>query len=358
MKKIGLLTLFFGAALALIAAGLMMADSGLAKPKKVELSFVSAYMETHPTVVNAFKTWARDVQDKTQGQVWIKYFNPNTLCPASDNYDSTISGALDIGANYCGMNPGKFPFSEAVELPMIAPSAEAGSMVIWELYKKFPAIQKEYEETKLLWMWTSATFQIHTNKKLVRNLEDLKGLKIIGWSPKIIKVIKALGANPLHIPPTDTYLAIQRRMADGVMCPLAPVRSYKISDAARYHTICDIVLGPFWASMNLDRWNSLSPDVQKVFLETTGANLARRCGVTLDQGAVADSQWMKKQGGHEFYALPQSELARWSKAVQPLHEEWVKAIEAKGYKQARQMLNEAVSLGQAYAKTTGRGYQE
>ncbi|MBN2059869.1 MAG: TRAP transporter substrate-binding protein [Deltaproteobacteria bacterium] len=335
----------------------MNPSNGYAANKDFELSFTSEYMDKHPTVKNAFLPWAKEVEEMTSGRVKITYFNPNTLAPAKDSYDSTVSGLIDIGAGYCGMNPGKFLLNEAIELPMIVPSAEAGSLVTWDLYNKFPEWRNEYKEVKMLWQWASATYQLHTTKKLVKTLDDLNGMKIIGWSQQLLEILKALGASPMQIAPTDTYLALQRGMADGVLCPLAPVRSYKISDATKYHTIVDINVGPFWAGINMDLWNDLSEEIQKVFIETTGSKMAMASGKTLDMGAVEDVKWMKTQG-HTFYALSDKEKDEWFASLKNMHDNWVRKMESKGYKNAGDILKEAMRLGKEYAKTTGRGYEE
>ncbi len=325
--------------------------------KVIELSFVGDYMEAHPTVVNGWKPWMKEVGEKTGGKLKINYFNPNTLCPIKELYASTVAGTVDIAAGYCGNTPGKFPVNELLELPLIAPSAEAGSLLVWEMYKKYPEWRDEFKDTKLLWQWTSATFQLHTTKKLVKSLDDLKGMKIIGWTPRMLETIKLLGANPVEITGPDSYLALQRGMADGVMCPLAPVRSYKISDAAKFHTIVDLSVGPFYGVMNKARYDGLPPEVKKVLDETTAEKMAQVCGKTLDQGAVADAKWLK-ENGHTFHVLSAEEKKRWLEAVRPLHEKWVKEMEAKGFKNARAMLEDALRLGEELGKKTGRGYQE
>ena len=356
MKKLFVASIV-GLAMALCLCAVSQ-DPAYAGGKKIQMNFASVYMNRHNTVVNGFKPWMKEIEKKTSGKVKMNYFDPNTLCPLKENWDSTVSGAVDFGTNYCPFNPGKFVLAEAMEMPLIVPSAEAGSLVTWELYKKYPKWRAQFKNAKLLWQWTSATYQIHTKGKMIRTLEDLKGMKIIGWSPRLIQMIKLLGGSPIDITATDTYLAIERGMADGVLCPLAPIRSYKISDTAKYHTIIDMNVGPFWAAMNTSLWESLTPDIQKVYKETTGEKMARICGKTLDEGAVADSQWLKKQGNHKFYVVPDKEKERWFKAVTPLHEAWIKKAEGRGYKNARVILEDAVRLGKKYAKTTGRGYQE
>ncbi|HUT43207.1 MAG TPA: hypothetical protein VMW95_02630, partial [Desulfobacterales bacterium] len=141
-----------------------------AKSKTYKLSFTTIYMDKHPTVQNAFLPWTKEVEALSKGRIKLTYFNPNTLCPAINNYDSTVNGVVDISGQYCGRNPGKFPLNESMELPMIVPSAEAGSLVTWALYNQFPDWQNEYKDIKILWQWSSATYQIHTTKRLVKNV--------------------------------------------------------------------------------------------------------------------------------------------------------------------------------------------
>ena len=331
---------------------------GYAGGKKLKLNFSSVYMNRHNTVVNGFKPWMKEVQKKTDGKVKIDYFDPNTLCPHMETWASVVSGGVDIGTNYCPFNPGKFPLTEVMELPLIVPSAEAGSLVTWELYNKYPEWQESFKDATLLWQWTSATYQLHTKDKMVRTLEDLKGLRIIGWSPGIIKAIKLLGASAIEMTGMDTYLALERGMADGVFCPLAPIKSYKISDSVKYTTVIDMMVGPFWGAINTPLWNSIPEDIQKVFRETSGENMARICGKTLDEGAAGDAQWLKKNKGHKFYVVPDEEKKRWFKAVSPMHQEWLDKMEKRGYKNAQAILDDAIRLGEKYAKITGRGFQE
>ena len=327
-----------------------------AEKEKFELSFIGPYADKHPTVINGFFPWMKKLEKQSGGRLKVRYFIPGTLCPQREVPESTEAGAVDIGSSFLGMSPGKFPLNEVMELPFLVPSAEAGSLLVWDLYQRFPQWQKEFKGMKLLWQWSSATFQIHTTKKMVRTLDDLKGMKILGFSPTILNIIKALGASPVQIKPMESYLALERGMADGILLPLAPVRSFKISDAAKYHTIVDTHVGPFWAGVNWDVWKSLPKDLQKLLIDTTGKKMAKICGTTLDAGAKNDAEWMKSHG-HKFYVIPPKEKKRWVAATQPIHEKWLKKMEKKGFKNIRQIYDTAVKLGKEYAKTTGRGYE-
>ena len=322
-----------------------------------ELPMTTVYMNTHPTVVNAWEPWFKEMAKLTDGEVDIKYYNPNTLTPLNDHYDSTISGMIGVGGNDCSRNPGKFNLSTVLEIPGLAPSSEAGSLIFWELYQTHKELQEEYKEVNIQWLWASATYQIHTTKKQVKTLGDLKGMKIIAWNKTSVNVLNTLGANPILLPPTDSYLALERGMADGVLCPLAPIISFKISDAVKYTTICDLFLNGFWAGVGQDIWKSLSPKAQEAFKKTTGEVMAKQCGITLDQGAVKDAEKLSAKG-YTFYVLPDAERQNWLAATKTLQDKWVKDMEAKGYKNARALMEDAFKLSQKYSPITGRGFKQ
>jgi TRAP-type C4-dicarboxylate transport system substrate-binding protein len=324
---------------------------------KFELKFACEYTDKHPTSVNAFIPWIKKMEELSQSRLMIQFYNPNTICPAKEVYASTVAGAVDIGASPTHWVPGKFALSEAVELPFLFNGAEAGSLTTWEIYKRFPEWREEYKEVKMLWQWTSALNQLHTVKKPVRTLEDLKGLKIISWAAPMNMMIKMLGANPIDGKPQDTYMALERGMADGVICPLAPMRSFKITDAAKHHTIMNLAVNTFWGGMNQAKWNSLPPDLQKIIEESVGDKMTQQSGKTLDEGTIQDAKWMKEQK-HSFYVLSPAEKEKWKEKVKPITEKWIKKMEQKGYKSAKAIQETAVSLGQQYSEKTTGGYAE
>ena len=324
---------------------------------KYELRYASEYPDKHPTIRNGILPWIEEVKKLSGGRLVIHFFNPNALCPARKVYDAVVAGAVDMTGSPCHWVHGKFPLNTVIQTPINFNGAEAGSFAVWDLYNKYPAWRNEFKDIRLLWQWASATFQIHTTKRFIRTLEDLKGMKVISINPQIRAIIKELGAHPIEMPPHDAYLALERGMAEGMFFPLAPCRGFKITDAAKYHTIADLMCDPFYGAINHDKWNSLPSDLKKILKDTTGRKMTQICGKTLDEGSINDAQWMKDQG-HKFYVLPQAEKKRWVEKVMPLHEKWIRDMEAKGCKNAREIHDACIKLAEKYAKTTVGGYKE
>lgn len=338
------LLLLFGVAIIAALTVMTITSPGFAGDKVV-LKLASEYPDKHPTSRNGFIPWIKEVKEKSGGKLKIQFFNPNTLVPAKEANAALMAGAVDMIFTPSQMSArGKFPMSSVALLPFMFNNSETGSRAVWALYEKYPEMRKEYENMQVLWQWVSAPFEVHTTKKPVKSLEDLKGLKMIVWTGDLAKIAKALGANPVETIPHDTYLALQRGMADGVICPLAPMKVYKITDVVKHHTIVGVMTTHFYAGLNMKKFNSLPADMKKILTETTGEKMVQVAGRTLDQGASKDAQWMKDKG-HKFYELSVEEKARWRAKVKGLTEGWIKNMEGKGFKNARQFLDDAYAMG-------------
>jgi len=134
------------------------------------------------------------------------------------------------------------------------------------------------------------------------------------------------------------------------------MKAFKISDVAKYHTIIDALVDPFYGAINKNKWNSLPPDLQKILTDTTGKKLAQKCGLTLDEGSIKDSAWMKSKG-HEFYLLSPAEKRRFADTTQAMNADWIKSMEKKGHKNAKKILDDVVQTGKAYSQKTVGGYK-
>jgi TRAP-type C4-dicarboxylate transport system substrate-binding protein len=158
------------------------------------------------------------------------------------------------------------------------------------------------------------------------------------------------------VTPPDSYLALERGMAEGMAFPLAPCRAFKITEVAKYHTIFSAMTDPFYGAINIGKWNSLPPDLQKILINTTGRKLSWICGQTLDGGDSRDSEALKNEG-HKFYILPPDEKQRWAEKVKDIPEKWLKDMKKKNIKGAKQVLEKVIMKGAAYSKIAPGGFK-
>jgi TRAP-type C4-dicarboxylate transport system substrate-binding protein len=336
-------TVFFLPIVFLVACLLFGPNSHEVLAQSNELKFQSPYPPAHVTVKKAFEPWFDTLAQKSDGNLKVIFFPPRAIVKENETFEGAEAGLVDIGASMCGRNPGKFPLHSIAELPLLFPSSAVGSQVVWRTLKQFPEMQREFKGVNPLWQWTSATAQIMTTKKQVKTLEDLKGLKIIGYTPMMLETIKALGGNPLQISPLDAYLSLERGMADGIIMSYAGGRSLKLHESCKYIAEIDVLTITFYAVMSPMTYGGLSANLKKVIDGTTGLEMSRACGLALDNGSQEAAKWLREQGT-EIYVVPQDERERWLAAVKPVYESHIKKLENQGLKKAAAILEMTTNL--------------
>ena len=95
-------------------------------------------------------------------------------------------------------------------------------------------------------------------------------------------------------------------------------------------TMTNTVLYPFAVVMNMDAWNKLPPDVQKVFDEL-GPQQAAWTGTYMDRHVQESIAWSKENHGVEVIELSPEQDEKWNKTlVEPIVKQVVQKLEEKG----------------------------
>ncbi len=300
--------------------------SEAAQEEVIKLKFTNFWPAPHNVSVTA-EQWAREVEKRSNGRVKISYFPGATLTPPAQTYDSIVKGIADMGMSLFGYTRGKFPLTEVIDLPLGYKSGSQATKLINAYYKKFKP--KEMDDVKILFLHAHGPGLLHTGKKPVRTMEDLRGLKIRSHGLSA-KVVQALGGAPVGMPMTETYDALSKGVAEGVMCPYEGVQGFKLTDVIKYTTEdypIAYTSGVFFA-MNKARWNSLPPDIQKIMEQVSEEWITKMGKVwdDFDKNARAEVVKLNKT----IIPLSKEEGARWVKKVQPILDDYVKNTKKKG----------------------------
>ena len=332
---------------AVVAASFACAPPSAAQ-QVIRLTLADQNSPTSWGAIHALQPWVKQVEEATGGRVKIDVYPSQTLAKGPDIFTAVKTGIVDIGWCFHGYWPDMTPLADVVTLPSLPfRTGEKGAEVLWRLYEKFPAIQKEFAAVKPLMLWTSAPYFLLTAKKQVKTLEDLKGLKIRVAGGPPTEQIKALGAVPTLIPMPDNYQAMDKGLIDGMGAPWEATHGFRLYEVAKYYTMAPLSAVYFSMSMNKDKWDSLPKDVQDAIMSVSGLTGSRFWGRnffdTAEQGVIE----RVKEGKYEMvrYELPPAELARWTKAGgEPLWDDWVKRMAAKGHPEAREILAATLDL--------------
>lgn len=269
----------------------------------------------------------KEIQTQSNGRIEITYAAGGSLLTAPKTADGVEQGLADIGFSHIGYNPGRFPVSEALDLPMGYPSSWVGTHVAVDFMDKFKP--KEWDKYKVLQVNGGTTAAIHMAKSPIRKMEDLKG-KTMRGAGEVAEALKALGATPRDMPMTEVYEGMSKGNIDGLLVGAETLKGFKLADVTKYTTFVPSIGNQylFYIVMNKSKWDSLSPDLQKIFNDV-GAKYQAETALTWNKINVAGFQTAIEKGV-EFITLPDEEAARWKTAVQPVIDNYVTKMVGKG----------------------------
>lgn len=275
--------------------------------------------------------WADELTKRTNGKVAVKTFPGGTLLGAREMYDGVSKGVADIGLGAPSYDPGRFPLTSGVSLPLGFPNATVASRTLWELTKEFQP--KEYENFKVIAMFTTEPGYIQSRRP-AGTAAELAGMKLRAAGTGV-PVLKALGAAPVGMPMPEVPQSVQTGVIDGTMTSREVLQDFKLAETLKYVTDYPTVVVTFAAVMDRKRWDALPADVKKVFDEL-GPEMAVWTGNYHDNENVGGAlAWAKKEHKLQIVPVSAQERAAWDAKLKPMEEEWVKEMTAKGLPAAK-----------------------
>ncbi len=287
--------------------------------------------------------WAKEVEKRTNGKVKVQTFPGGTLLPAKNIFDGVITGTADIGNFAMSYQPGRFPVSEAVDLPVGFTSAKAASLALLDLVEKYP---KEFEKVKLLTVFTCPPADFMTSKP-VRSLKDLKGMEL-RVSGTGADAVKRLGGIPVAMPQSETPEALQKGVVKGVVSSMEILKDFNFAAYCPYATDTSLFVVTFAVVMNKDKWNAMPADVKKV-LDDLKREQAEWTGRYVDDHVKEALAWSKQKYKHQVINLPAADKAEIPKLVQPMIDDYIKRVSAQGLP-GEQIMQDLYKLRDKYEK--------
>lgn len=270
--------------------------------------------------------WAEQLKKRTNGKVEVRTFPGGTLLGARDMYDGVTKGVADIGLGAPSYDPGRFPLTAGMSMPLDFPNATVASQTLWAVTKEFKP--KEYDGFKIIAMFTTEPGYIQSRGP-VRNLADLNGMKLRAAGTGV-PVLKALGAAPVGMPMPEVPQAVQTRVIDGTMTSREVLKDFRLAEQLKYVTDYPTVVVTFAAVMDSKRWDALPADVKKV-IDELAEEMPLWTGKYHDQENVgAAIEWAKKDHRLDVLALSPQEKTAWDAKLAPMVDAWIAEAKAKG----------------------------
>lgn len=300
-----------------------------AKPIKLVFSFFEP--DTSTTWTQALKPWFADIEKRSGGKVQIESHLNGELVGLVDSYTAVIQGTVDMAFYFPSMNPEKFPLMGVVENWGYETFHTRLSRTAWDLFKQFPQMAAQGSDTRLLWFGMAYSQGIVTAKKPITKFADMQGLKVASSGKHTAARAAALGLVPTSLPPEAIVTSLQTGVIDGLVSGAWQLRDLNWGSVIKYFAvpamISDSVMCCF---MNLETWNNLPPDIQKIFNDTFEENIDKwdtvKTQVEKERTAALYTEF-----GITVNEFSQDDLKKMAAADAPVQAAFVDNLESKGY---------------------------
>jgi len=308
---------------------------------EIRLKYASFFPPTHAFAILSDQ-WCKELEKRTNGQVKVAFFPAGTLVSANATYDGVVKGIVDIGLSIMSYTPGRMPLSEVLCLPLGFKTGGQATRMANAFYQKFKP--KEYDDTKILYLHGHGPGFFHT-KTPVNKIEELKGLRIKS-DANTSKVVAAAGGTPTTMPMLETYDALKRGLADGVLLPIETLKGWKFGEVCKYtyENPGNAYSNGFFIAMNKEKWNSLPKDIQQIIdkLNEEWFEKQAKLWTAVDE----EGRDFVAKTGHKVTKATPEEEAKMKERMKPILDAYVKSMKEKGLPG-----EEALKWCQDYLKT-------
>jgi len=276
-----------------LAFAVFVTQYGIAKAETFTLKAVTAWPKT-ASEYKAFTTFTDLVEQmvakKYPGELKIQYIGGPEAVKTMDQVQALQRGMIDMVYTSSAYYTNVLPEIDCLKLTNYIPSEERASgawAYINDLHEKKLGIYY------LARVGLDIKFHLYLKGKTIKSA-DLTGLNI-RVSPLYLQAIKGLGGNPVVIPPTEVYAALERNVVDGYCWPSVGIRDWGWQKHTQYVVDPGFYNVPNPLLVNMKVWNQM-PQKLRDLLTEAAIEAEKRVVALFDDLAKQERPILLKEG--------------------------------------------------------------
>ncbi|RGX57029.1 hypothetical protein DWV16_01555 [Anaerotruncus sp. AF02-27] len=340
MKK--LLALILAAALALgfaacgsdssapAASGPVSSTFPAASGEKISLTFAAHFSNTIPLgeIVSKAKGL---LEEASGGRITLDEYYNESLVKQADTFSSIGQGMVDI-AYVPSQNLSDVEMAGIYKL--LYPNGATDISTMTNIYRS--ALEKTQIQENLakfntycLTVRAYGGKQLATNKMVTRP-DDLKGMNI-GANGNDAFFFTKMGAGAVTLANSDYYTSMSNGLVGGLTNHWVSMTNYGLNEVSKYFVEFGggIEVSSESYLINLDKWNSLSPEDQQI-VRSVFEQVSTEA-MEYDRDQLDKSRQSITDEGIEIYTLTAEELAAFAPYAEEVNRDWIEEASAEGW---------------------------
>lgn len=275
--------------------------------------------------------WIEELNAAGKGFLTIEV-PTQSLAPPPRQMDIVTQGVADGAFVFNAFLQKRVPHVQVALMPMTTATAEADAVALWRTYEKFFKAKDPYADVVLLGFFAAPGGHLFSLRDdPLASADAFKALKM--WSlpgyPAIM--LKNLGTAVVPGPAVRMYEIVSKGTVDAYCClDLADSYAFNVAQFAKSMTVVPGAMfsASFSVFVSKAKWNALSQKSRDLIASLSGEKLARR-SKGWDE-AVVQAEARFRSEGKRILEAPPALVAALRAAAQPVHDEWVKEVNALG----------------------------
>ena len=319
-------------ALTLGAAAVLPAPR--ARAAEFVLRFGSINLASTEAYEKILVPFAQAVEADSAGRIEVALKPMGGYGKPADLFNMAERGDVDIVSTVQGYNPGRFPRSSVMELPLMFDSAVAGTQALWKLFTDGD-IAADYAAVKVLGLYMLPPYGIFTSGKKIVQLRDLRGLRVRTPSPTVGLALSRLGAIPVGVPTDLIGDMLESHTINAITYGWNSLTTSKGFGDKKLVEQVDFLMDANFAApalmvvMNRAKWDSLPPDL-KAIVDKHSPILVGGTAQLRDRSEIIAKSKLKIDPRYTYRDLTPDERAEMAKTIQPAVADWKAAMSAQG----------------------------
>ncbi len=217
----------------------------------------------------AAKKFDELLKEKSKGELKLSLFPDSTLGNAQTMIGAVRGGTIDLEMSGSPNFTGLEPKLNVIDIPFIFKDRQHVYKVLDGEIGQGLLKDLEAQGLKGLAFWDVGFRAFSNSKHPVNKPEDIKGLKVrTNQNPMYIQAFSLLGGNPVPMPLSELYTALETRAVDAQEHPIGIFWSVKLYEVQKHLSLTNHGYTPLIVVMNKAKFDSFSPELQQAILDS------------------------------------------------------------------------------------------
>ena len=212
--------------------------------------------------------FARVAAAKSNGRIEIQLYPDGVLGNGPTMLADMQGGDLDMYMGGSGFFANMAQKLNILDIPFLFTGTDHVDSLLEGDFGRLMLTELEAVDIMGLAFWENG-FRCLTNlRNSISKADDVKGMKLRTLAnPMHIEAWTLLGTNPVPMPLSELYTALETKTVEGQEHPLNVTFSAKLFEVQKYISVSNHAYSPLILGMNLETYNKLPKDIQDILLE-------------------------------------------------------------------------------------------